>query len=54
MKGKHPARVNITDWIPGVDPKNRPLLGPTDFHQLPLEETTIAEKLKGSGYKTFY
>ena len=54
MTGKHPARVNITDWIPGVDPKNRPLLGTTDFHQLPLEETTIAEKLKGSGYKTFY
>ena len=54
MTGKHPARVNITDWIPGVDPKNRPLLGPTDFHQLPLEETTIAEKLKANGYKTFY
>ena len=54
MTGKHPARVNITDWIPGVDPKNRPLLGPTDLHQLPLEETTIAEKLRESGYKTFY
>ena len=25
MTGKHPARINITDWIPGVDPKNRPL-----------------------------
>ncbi len=22
MTGKHPARVNITDWIPGLDPKN--------------------------------
>ncbi|MAU62878.1 MAG: arylsulfatase [Flavobacteriaceae bacterium] len=54
MTGKHPARVNITDWIPGVDPKNRPLLGPQDLHQLPLDETTIAEKLKQSGYKTFY
>ena len=54
MTGKHPARVNITDWIPGVDPKNRPLLGPTDLHQLPLQETTIAEKLRESGYKTFY
>ncbi|MEE3035227.1 MAG: sulfatase [Bacteroidota bacterium] len=54
MTGKHPARVNITDWIPGVDPKNRPLIGPKDLHQLPLEEITIAEKLKESGYKTFY
>ena len=54
MTGKHPARINITDWIPGVDPKNRPLLGPEDLHQLPLEEETIAEKLKQNGYKTFY
>ena len=46
MTGKHPARVNITDWIPGVDPKNKPLLGPEDLHQLPLIETTFAEKLK--------
>ena len=54
MTGKHPARVNITDWIPGVDPKNKPLLGPKDLHQLPLNETTIAEKLRDNGYKTFY
>jgi hypothetical protein len=25
MTGKHPIRVNITDWIPGLDPKNKPL-----------------------------
>ncbi|MBT6764038.1 MAG: sulfatase-like hydrolase/transferase, partial [Prolixibacteraceae bacterium] len=25
MTGKHPNRVNITDWIPGSDPKKRPL-----------------------------
>ena len=54
MTGKHPARVNITDWIPGLDPQNRPLLGPKDLHNLPLKETTIAEKLKESGYNTFY
>ena len=54
MTGKHPARVNITDWIPGVDPKNKLLLGPKDLDYLPLEEITIAEKLKESGYKTFY
>jgi len=52
MTGKHPNRVEITDWLPGQDPKNRFLLGPTDRSELPLEEITIAEKLKEKGYKT--
>lgn len=52
MTGKHPSRVNITDWIPGDDPKNRMLLGPQDRNELALEEITIAEKLKEKGYKT--
>lgn len=54
MTGKHPNRVNITDWIPGQDPKNRPLLGPQDRTELALEEITIAEKLKEAGYQTFF
>lgn len=54
MTGKHPARVNITDWIHGLDPKNRKLLGPEDKHHLALEEETIAETLKKNGYKTFF
>ena len=54
MTGKHHVRVNITDWIPGVDPKNRSLLGPEDIHQLPLEEVTIAEILQSNGYSTMY
>ena len=54
MTGKHPARVNITDWIPGLDPKNRPLIGPVDRNELPLEETTIAEVLRDNNYSTFY
>lgn len=52
MTGKHPNRVNITDWIPGDDPKRRPLLGPQDDDKLTLNEITIAEKLKEKGYKT--
>jgi arylsulfatase A-like enzyme len=52
MTGKHPNRLNITDWIPGDDPQNRPLLGPQDGEQLSLNELTIAEKLKEKGYKT--
>ena len=54
MTGKHPNRVNITDWIPGNDPKDRLLLGPQDRHELALEELTIAEKLKEKGYKTYF
>ncbi len=52
MTGKYPARLHITDWIPGQDPKNRKLLGPQDEHQLPLEEITMAERLKQAGYVT--
>ena len=54
MTGKHHARINITDWIPGLDPRNKPILGPLDRNELPLEEVTIAEVLKKNGYKTFY
>ncbi len=54
MTGKYPARLDITDWIPGKDPKNRELLGPQDRHQLPLSETTVAEALRKSGYRTFF
>lgn len=55
MSGKHPVRVNITDWIPGAKPPNyATLLTPQDQHQLDLEEVTFAEVLKEAGYKTYY
>lgn len=54
MTGKYPTRVGITDWIPGLDPKDRKLLGPEDRHALPLEEITLAESLKKKGYRTFF
>ena len=54
MTGKHHARINITDWIPGLDPRNKPILGPLDRNELPLDELTIAEVLKKDGYRTFY
>lgn len=54
LTGKYPARIGITDWIPGLDPKNRKLLGPQDLDHLPLEEVTIAEALKQAGYRTFF
>ncbi len=54
MTGKHPARLKITDWIPGQDPRDRPLLGPRDLHELPLGEITLAEAFRSQGYATFY
>lgn len=60
LSGKNPARLQITDWIPGMIPMrpqtaNRyPLLQPPIVNQLPHEETTIAETLQSAGYQTFY
>jgi arylsulfatase A-like enzyme len=53
MTGKYPARLQLTDWIPGR--KQHPtakLLVPQFNQQLPLAEQTIAEALKAKGYKT--
>lgn len=53
MTGKYPARLHLTDWLPGQP--NRPIqkLRRPDFQKfLPLEEVTIAEALKAGGYKT--
>jgi len=55
VTGRHPVRVNITDWIPGMKtPKGRKFLHVNDHDQLPLEEVTIAEVLKENGYATFF
>ncbi len=54
MTGKNPARVRITDWIPGSSSKKHRLLGPDDRHALPLEEVTVAERLREAGYRTFF
>ena len=54
VTGKYPARLNITDYIPGD--KNRSiLLEIPDWQKfLPLEEVTIGEVLKSEGYKTVW
>lgn len=53
MTGKYPARLRLTDWIPGRRqwPTSK-LLVPQFEQQLPLDETTIAEMLKPLGYAT--
>ena len=55
MTGRHPVRVDITDWIPGsANRKTNKLIHPEDRDNLALEEITIAEELKGHGYQTFF
>ncbi len=51
MTGKYPARLQLTDWIPGRKqwPTAR-LLVPAFNQQLPLTEVTIAEALRAAGY----
>jgi arylsulfatase A len=53
LTGKYPARVHLTDYIPGFNrAKTRRLAGPDFLQQLPLEEVTIAERLRDGGYAT--
>jgi len=51
LTGKYPARLQLTDWIPGRSqwPAAR-LLTPSFQQQLPLEEITIPQALKPPGY----
>jgi arylsulfatase A-like enzyme len=53
MTGKYPARLNLTDWLPGrPDMPSQKLLRPVFRQELPLEETTLAERLQSAGYVT--
>lgn len=57
LTGRHPVRVDITDWIPGSSAsrhKNAKFKHVNDRDNLALEETTIAESLKQHGYQTFF
>lgn len=53
LTGKYPARLHLTDWIPGEgnSPQNKLLI--PDWQQfLPLTELTLATALKSTGYAT--
>lgn len=52
LTGKYPARLRITDWIPGLPPENPKLLVPDWTKHLPLEESSLARTLKNAGYAT--
>jgi len=52
MTGKYPARLHLTDYIPGKAPQNKPLVTPDWEKALSVEEVTVAEILKAAGYAT--
>lgn len=52
MTGKYPARLHVTDYIPGA---RRGKLNPAPYlHELPLAEVTLAEALREAGYATAF
>lgn len=52
MTGKAPARLHLTDYIPGKMWEEKPLVTPVMRQGIPLEETTIPEMLRTRGYKS--
>jgi arylsulfatase A len=53
LTGKYPARLHLTDWLPGrKDHPFQSLRAPNHLQQLPLEELTLAEAFKEHGYRT--
>jgi len=52
LTGKAPARLGLTQWIPGsVYPHKKLLEAPSALH-LDLNVTTVAQLLKSAGYQT--
>ena len=58
LTGRHPVRLDITDWIPGMNAsriKSRRFQHIQDRNNLALDETTLAEYLKSEAdYRTFF
>jgi arylsulfatase A len=52
LTGKYPARLHVTDWIPGRPPGNPKLLVPDWTKFLSLNEPTFADAFKAAGYTT--
>lgn len=53
LTGLDPARLHLTNFLPGrPDAPAQKLLQPVIAGELPLEEQTLAEWLRGAGYRT--
>jgi arylsulfatase A-like enzyme len=50
LTGKYPARLHLTDWIPGRTPPGVRMRVPEWTSYLPLSEVTIPEALSSAGY----
>jgi arylsulfatase A-like enzyme len=50
--GRHPARLHLTNYIPGTEPPVPRLLTPPWRPYLPVEEVTFGDALKARGYAT--
>ena len=55
ITGKYPARLNLTDWLPGRGNKaDQKLKGPDISQSLPPQEFSFAKALKSDGYRTAF
>lgn len=53
ISGRHPARVGITDWLPGrADRSDQKLLRPPLANELPADLPTLPGALQKAGYVT--
>jgi arylsulfatase A-like enzyme len=53
MTGQYPARLNLTDWLPGrPDRPDQKLLRPAIAQEIPASVPTLAAVLKKAGYAT--
>jgi arylsulfatase A-like enzyme len=52
LTGQYPARLHVTDWIPGHARPFAPLAVPAWRQLLAPETVTIAERLRAAGYAT--
>ncbi len=55
LTGKYPARLHLTDWLPGrPDRPDQKLKRPAIVDHLSVEEVTLAQALREAGYRTAF
>lgn len=54
MTGQYPARLHLTDWIPGILSSNKDFICPKIYYELPTDRITVAQALKERGYRTVH
>jgi arylsulfatase A len=52
LTGRYPARLHVTDWIPGLMPANPKLIVPDWTKQLAHDEHSLAEIMRAAGFAT--